>query len=187
MSPRWLRGKRASIGRVHRRQQGRCERSICCTQGCASLQMCCTHISPKIFPRPCDRMPWRRNSSRQFFAGCLRRVMRPRACSNAQRFACACAAGGSQLRPICSDFLLLPPRKIGNQALQKNGTASSTRCGVPFALPASTAAGANPERATLVFLACLQRIRVNPFGALQARSRALPRATRVIFFSVFDS
>src|SRR5208337_4859526 len=27
--------------------------------------------------------------------------------------------GDSQLRPICSDFLFLPPRKIGNQALQK--------------------------------------------------------------------
>ena len=109
--------------------------------------------------------------------------MRHQACSNAQRFACACAAGGSQLRPIYSDFLFLPPRKIGNKALQKTGTASSRRCAVPFALHANTGAGANPEPASLVFFAPVQRIRGNPFGTLQARSRALPRATRAISLS----
>lgn len=100
-------------------------------------------------------MRWLRSLSREFSAGCLPQVMRLLAYSNAQRFACACAAACSPLPPICCDFLFLPRRKIGRPAARSATIVGLTRCAARCAWRENTAAPTKTEVSSL----CLHEVR----------------------------
>ena len=103
------------------------------------------HISPKTLTCWCGRTPWLRSLPREFSAGCLLRVMRLQAYSNAQRFACVCAVAYWRHLLIFCDSLFLPRKKIGNKALRRAGTAFSMRCAIHIGSYVNTAAGTNSE------------------------------------------
>ena len=151
MSPRWFRGKRASIGSALRHRHERQEQSICCTRDCGWLRTCCTHHFPKRRVHSYERMLLLRSLSREFSAGCLLQVMRLLAYSNAPRFACACAAACSRLPPICCGFLFLPRKKIGRPAARSATTGFSMHYAGRCALRANTAAdrGTDPQGSTI--------------------------------------
>src|SRR5271167_1554627 len=155
----WSPDSRTSIGGRLRRQPRKWGRSACCTLACAWLRMCCTPICQLQCSRP-SRETWVPHSRRRAFAlGSPLEVHWLRLSSSEPRSVCACLAAASSPLSICSDFLFLPQKRIGNKVLRKAGTASSRRCAVHFVWHVNTSAGANSECVLLVFFLFIGEIR----------------------------